>query len=508
MDKLLEVDQVSKTFGTLVANKNISFSISKGEILAVLGENGAGKTTLMNIIFGHYLPDDGQIRLKGLKMRSGDTKAAIKSGIGMVHQHFTLAENLTVLENIIIGHNSIWGWTLNSRSAEKKVIEISKRFGLRINPKSRVSDLSVGEKQRLEILKTLYANCDLVILDEPTACLTPQEVDTLFITIQSMVKSGLSVIIISHKLDEILRVSDKVLVLRNGEVVANLLKDRVSKTSLAELIVGRKIDRPEQKKSFSTNKILNLKSVYTNPTQGSPMGLKNVNLDLMRGEIHGIAGVAGNGQKALCEFIAGHIKPETGSFCFKGEEVKLFDVKSLMSRGIAYIPEDRNRDGLIGDMSIKENAILSELDNPKITSKLGFLVSKGCEAYAKNLCAKYDVRKQSLSQPARLLSGGNVQKLLIGRWLERNPDVIIACQPTRGLDEGAIAAVHSMLIEAKLNQKAVLFVTEDLDELLLISDKISVMYNGSLTTPRTQKQLEKREIGLMMTGAQLEEVLL
>jgi ABC-type uncharacterized transport system ATPase subunit len=505
MSSILEVAKVSKKFGTLAANENISFSVSKGEILAVLGENGAGKTTLMNVIFGHYIPDSGTITLKGVRMRSGDTKAAIKSGIGMVHQHFTLAENLTVLENILIGRNPLWGWTLNTKVAEQKIMDISERFGLKIDPHARVLDLSVGEKQRLEILKTLYSNCDLVILDEPTASLTPQEVDNLFVTIQSMVKSGLSVILISHKLDEILRVSDRILVLRHGKVVADMARVKANKALLAELIVGRKIKRPVQKKAKFTSNVLDLNSINTSPTQGSPMGLKNIDLELRGGEIHGIAGVAGNGQRALCELIAGQIKPQNGTLTYKGVLVNSFNVKKFMAIGIAYIPEDRNIDGVIGDMSIQENSVLSELNNPKIATPRGFLRLHACASYAKTICKKYDVRTQSLSQPARLLSGGNVQKLLIGRWLERNPNVIIACQPTRGLDEGAIASVHSMLLNAKSDGKAILVVTEDLDELLLISDKVSVMYNGSLTTAKQAKELEKREIGLMMTGSTIEE---
>ena len=507
MSTILEVTKVSKKFGTLTANENISFSVSKGEILAVLGENGAGKTTLMNVIFGHYIPDSGTIALKGVRMRSGDTKAAIKSGIGMVHQHFTLAENLTVLENILIGRNPLWGWTLNTKAAEQKIMDISERFGLKIDPHARVLDLSVGEKQRLEILKTLYSNCDLVILDEPTASLTPQEVDNLFVTIQSMVKSGLSVILISHKLDEILKVSDRILVLRHGKVVADMARVKANKALLAELIVGRKIKRPIQKKAKFTSNVLDLNSINTSPTQGSPMGLKNIDLELRGGEIHGIAGVAGNGQRALCELIAGQIKPQSGNLAYKGVLVNSFNVKKFMAMGIAYIPEDRNIDGVIGDMSIQENSVLSELNNPKIATPRGFLLIKECAAYAKTICKKYDVRTQSLSQPARLLSGGNVQKLLIGRWLERNPNVIIACQPTRGLDEGAIAAVHSMLLNAKSDGRAILVVTEDLDELLLISDKVSVMYNGSLTAAKQAKKLEKREIGLMMTGSKIEETI-
>ena len=505
MSNLLKVDHVSKKFGTLTANENISFSVSKGEILAVLGENGAGKTTLMNVIFGHYIPDSGTITLKGTIMRSGDTKAAIKSGIGMVHQHFTLAENLTVLENILIGRNPLWGWTLNVKEAEQKIIKISERFGLKIEPQARVLDLSVGEKQRLEILKTLYSNCDLVILDEPTASLTPQEVDNLFVTIQSMVKSGLSVILISHKLDEILRVSDRILVLRHGKVVADMARTKANKGLLAELIVGRKIDRPTQQKAKTTSSVMNLNNLNTGPSQGSPRGLRDVNLELQGGEIHGIAGVAGNGQRALCELLSGQIKPYTGTVTYKGKLVNSFNVRQFMAMGIAYIPEDRNIDGVIGDMSIEENAILSELNNPELATSLGFLRLNKCELYSKHICKKYDVRTQSLTQPARLLSGGNVQKLLIGRWLERNPKVIIACQPTRGLDEGAIAAVQSMLLNAKSAGKAILVVTEDLDELLLISDKVSVMYNGSLTAPKQAKELTKREIGLMMTGTKIEE---
>lgn len=496
----MEVNKVSKSFGTLIANNEISFSISEGEVLAVLGENGAGKTTLMNMIFGHYVPDTGNITFNGKLMPAGDTKAAIKAGIGMVHQHFTLAENLTVLENIIIGKNPLWGWTLNAVKAEKKIRNISESFGLKLDPFSKVIDLSVGEKQRLEILKTLYGDCKLVILDEPTASLTPQEVDSLFTTINAMVKSGLSVIIISHKLDEILKISDRIVVLRQGEVVSTIAKIDANKDDLAELIVGRKIFRPEKKETIPTQKILALTNISSQPSSGSPMGLKQLNLNLYGGEIHGVAGVSGNGQKALCELIAGHITPKIGSLEFNNISINQFNAKKFMDLGIAYIPEDRNLDGVIGDMSVLENSILSEMDNPTIKSSFGVLRSNKCELYSKKLCSENDVRTQSIHQPARLLSGGNVQKLLIGRWLQRNPKVIIACQPTRGLDEGAISAVHGMLLKAKSEGKAVLFVTEDLDELLLISDTISIIYNGTLSKPYNARQLEKREVGLMMTG--------
>jgi len=500
MHSLLEVESISKSFGDLAANNDISFSVSEGEIVAVLGENGAGKTTLMNIIFGHYLPDSGSIKFRGGKIPVGNTRAAINLGIGMVHQHFTLAENLSVLENIAIGNQSLLGFSIDFKQIEHKITKISGEFGLSVDPRAIISDLSIGEKQRVEIIKTLFGDCELVILDEPTASLTPQEVDQLFLTIRSMVKAGLGVIIISHKLDEILRISDRIIVLRNGKLTGSMDKANFDKSSLAEMIVGKKIERPEKNKGKKAEKLMELIGLNISSNIGSPMGLSDINFELFGGEIHGIAGVSGNGQRAFAEVMAGHMRPDLGDLLINGKRIKKFTPRAFMDEGVAYIPEDRTSDGVVGELSILDNGVLTETKNPKIANRFGFLNKKSSTKFVGEICEENDVRFQSLNQPTRLLSGGNIQKLLIGRWLKRNPEIIIACQPTRGLDEGAIVSVQKLLLEERDKGKAVLFITEDLDELLLVSDVISIMFDGKLMGPYNSEKLEKREIGLMMTG--------
>ena len=500
MHPLLEVVGISKRFGGLAANENISFSVSEGEILAVLGENGAGKTTLMNIIFGHYLPDSGSVKFKGIEIPVGRTKEAINLGIGMVHQHFTLAENLSVLENIAIGSQSLFGWSINFREIVNKIRRISDEFGLSVEPNAIVADLSIGEKQRIEIIKTLFGGCKLVILDEPTASLTPQEVDQLFLIMKSMVKAGLGVIIISHKLDEILRISDRIIVLRNGKITGKMKKSAFDKGSLAEMIVGKKIIRARRKKGKKKEKLIEVRGLNVLPKDENPMGLSDLDFELFGGEIHGIAGVSGNGQRAFTEFLAGHTRPNSGDLFVSNKHIKTFNPGEFMNAGIAFIPEDRTSDGMVGELSILDNGILTETKNPKIANNLGFLNKKNSKDFVSEICQSNDVRYQSLEQPARLLSGGNIQKLLIGRWLKREPQIIIACQPTRGLDEGAIVAVQEALLGERDRGRAVLLVTEDLDELLLVSDVISIMFDGKLMGPYPAEKLKKREIGLMMTG--------
>ena len=500
MHSLLEVESISKSFGDLTANVDISFSVSEGEILAVLGENGAGKTTLMNIIFGHYLPDSGSVKFKGEHIPVGNTREAINLGIGMVHQHFTLAENLSVLENIAIGNQSLFGFSIDFKEIENKIARISSEFGFSVDPQAIISDLSIGEKQRIEIIKTLFGNCELVILDEPTASLAPQEVDKLFLIMKSMVKAGLGVIIISHKLDEILRISDRIIVLRNGKLTGSMDKANFDKSSLAEMIVGKKIVRPKKIKGKKAEKLMEVKGLNVSSNIGSPMGLSDINFELFGGEIHGIAGVSGNGQRAFAEVMAGHIRPDSGDLLITGKRIKKFTPVAFMDVGVAYIPEDRTSDGVVGELSILDNGVLTETKNPKIANRFGFLNKKSSKDFVSEICEENDVRYQSLNQPTRLLSGGNIQKLLIGRWLKRNPEIIIACQPTRGLDEGAIVSVQKLLLEERDKGKAVLFITEDLDELLLVSDVISIMFDGKLMGPYNSEKLEKREIGLMMTG--------
>lgn len=500
MSPLLKVADVSKSFGVLKANSNISFEVTRGEVVAILGENGAGKTTLMNIIFGHYLADSGAVEFKGSALRAGDPRAAIEAGIGMVHQHFTLAENLTVLENTLIGAQSLWKPRLNTAAARRKLIVLAERFGLEIDPARLVSELSVGEKQRLEILKTLYHDCEMLILDEPTASLTPQEASGLFASIRRMVSEGLAVIVISHKLHEILKISDRIIVLRAGETVGDVLTSQADKRQLGEMIVGRPIERPKRgSSSAETASRITLEGVST-MGGGTSVALDRINLTLCGGEIIGIAGVAGNGQKALAEVMSGHQQPSKGRIIIDQQPIGRSSPRTFMQAGIAYIPEDRNRDGMVGDMTVWENAVLSETENAALVGGFSQIDKRACLAQAESICARNDVRTQSLVQPARLLSGGNVQKLLIGRWLARNPGIIIACQPSRGLDEGAISAVHRMLLAARQAGSAILLISEDLEEIMALADRVSVMFDGRISVPSPNYNIDPVEVGLMMTG--------
>jgi len=498
MTTLLKVEKITKKFGDFYANDQISFEVKKSEVLAILGENGAGKTTLMNILFGHYTPDAGNVNFEGNAIEFGNTNNAIKLGIGMVHQHFTLAENLTVLENIIIGRKSIFSLSLPKRKARVKILELSKKFGLPIDPDELVANLSVSEKQRIEILKTLFLDCKLLILDEPTAALTPQETDALFSTIRNMIETGLSVILISHKLNEILAVSDRIIVLRNGSAVSEIDTQSADREKIAEMIVGKKIDYPQKTKIPRKSKVLSLLDVSYNKTDAP--NLRRVNLDLYGGQILGIAGVAGNGQTTLAKILSGHFKPTQGKIVFEEAKSVHTSPKSFMDLGVAYIPEDRNSDGIVGDMEIWENAIMTEMDDSYLRNSLGIINKKTSFDRSENLCETYDVRMQSIRQRSRLLSGGNVQKLLLGRWLMRKPKIIIACQPTRGLDEGAIASIQKLLLEAQQNGSAIILISEDLDELLTMSDDISVMYRGMLSDPTETSSTNKLSIGLQMAG--------
>ena len=500
MTSLLEIRNITKKFGKLTANDNISFSQREGEVLAILGENGAGKTTLMNILFGHYKADDGEIIFKGTKLPMGKPDNAIAVGIGMVHQHFTLADNLTVLENIIVGERSLLSPSLPQTSAREKLRNLSDKFGLPIEPDTLVTNLSVSEKQRLEILKTLYRDCTLLILDEPTAALTPQETDSLFSIIKQMVKKGLSVILISHKLNEILSVSDRIVVLRHGILVGEVDTKKADRKKLAEMIVGGTVDYPKRQTVKKGSEVIRFESISCDPINESSKGLDEISISLFEGEILGIAGVTGNGQIPLAKMMAGHLKPKNGEMYFYGKKLQSFAPKQFMDLGVAYIPEDRNIDGMIGDMSVWENSIMTETDDRKVRSSLGWLNRDHCKNSSLLLCNTYDVRTQSLQQPARLLSGGNIQKLLLGRWLNRSPKLLIACQPTRGLDEGAIASIQKIILDVRKKGNAVLLITEDLDELLMLSDKIAVLFNGSLSQSFDATNLDRSKIGLMMAG--------
>lgn len=495
----LELKNITKRFGSLVANDNINLSLATGEILALLGENGAGKTTLMNILFGHYLADEGSIEIDGKILPPGSTDAAIEAGIGMVHQHFTLADNLTVLENITLGTESLWSWRQNSRAARKKLAAMSSEFGLIVNPDTEIGALSVGERQRVEILKALYRDARVLILDEPTAVLTPQEADDLFATLKSLTAKGLAVIFISHKLHEILAISDRVAVLRRGAIVGEVKTADADRNMLAEMMVGEKVTRPKPRAMAHGEPILKLSNISTT---GASTGssLNNVNLTVNANEIIGVAGVAGNGQSALADLLSGLIQPQAGTIELLGKSLTKLSAFDMVARGVGRIPEDRHKSGIVGEMQIWENLISEDLRSREISSFGTFISKQKAVERATRLIEKYDIRCEGPQAESKLLSGGNIQKLILARALSPNPSFILANQPVRGLDEGAIAYVQTQLLEARDRGVGILLISEDLDELLALSDRIVVMYHGSLSPGFETGSKTIAEIGLMMAG--------
>ncbi|MEM5528269.1 ABC transporter ATP-binding protein [Gammaproteobacteria bacterium AS21] len=500
MNSALHIKGVTKRFGSFVANDDISFELQQSEILALLGENGAGKTTLMNIIFGHYVAEQGCVDVMGKTLAPGDPKAAIEAGIGMVHQHFTLAENLTVIENIMLGSESLWSLTTDKTTASNKVLKMSKDFGLQVSPDAKVSSLSVGQKQRVEILKALYKDAKVLILDEPTAVLTPQESDSLFETLKLLVAKGLSIIFISHKLHEILAVSDRILVLRHGALVDEMQTCDADKNRLSESMVGKSISEPIAEKLAQGTEVFSLNNICVNGTKAGTR-LANINLNARHSEILGITGVSGNGQSALANLLCGIIKPHSGDMQFNTHKVTAFSPASFIDHKVGRIPEDRIREGVVGEMSLWENAI-SEIYR-KI-SRFGFIDFKKAKHFTHDLIKDYDIRCDGIEQEARLLSGGNMQKLILARVLSQQPELIIANQPIRGLDVGAIANVHERLLAARRAGACVILITEDLDELLSISDRVAVMCHGELSPIYNADQITKTQLGSLMSGATID----
>ena len=495
--KKLQFSKICKNFGSVVANDNISLSLGEGEILSVLGENGAGKTTLMNILFGHYISDKGFIEVEGQRLTPGSTRASLDAGIGMVHQHFTLADNLTVLENIILGTEPLIRLWSQKKQAYKKLKELSERFGLLINPDAKVADLTVGEKQRVEIIKALYRDASILILDEPTAVLTPQETKQLFKVLKEMVNAGLSIMFISHKLNEILEISDRIVVLRQGKLVGEVATKNASKESLAEMMVGRKVTRPAYEKLEIGKAVVELNNVFLNATEGST-ALSDINLKIHEKEIVGLAGVAGNGQVGLASILQGLAFPSSGEFMLFGESLVKYDPCYLTESGVARIPEDRTNEGIIGEMELWENFLGEEL---RSKSKSGFIIDKKqAVSNAEKLIQEYDIRCEGPFASTRLLSGGNIQKLILARSLSNNPRFIIANKPARGLDEGAISFVQQQIIDAKTKGAGVLLISEDLDEIFELSDRIAVIFDGKLQGPFDSNTVNINQVGLMMSG--------
>lgn len=501
-ETVLRLSGITKRFGTLVANDAISLSLKRGEVVALLGENGAGKTTLMNILFGHYTADEGEIEVFGKTLPSGDPNAALGAGIGMVHQHFTLADQMTVLENIVLGTQSLWSFNLGKARARTKIRQLATDYGLEVDPDRMITELSVGERQRVEILKALYREARILILDEPTAVLTPMETEALFATLKKLVAAGLSVIFISHKLGEVQSVSDRVVVLRGGKLAGERTTSEATRRELAELMVGGQLPINEIGLSTPRDILFELQSVSTGSLGGA--ALKQISMQLRGGEITGLAGISGNGQAALAALIAGTLEAREGDIVVHGEAATKWSPRAALDRGLGRIPEDRHATGMIGDMSVAENVISEAYRSPRF-SRFGFLDWKAASVFAQDIITAYDVKCPSPEARVRLLSGGNMQKLILGRALDGDPDIILASQPTRGLDVGAVAYVHARLIEARGRGAAVLLISEDLDEIQTLSDRILVIHRGQLSRPSQRGELSVMELGELMAGHGVEE---
>ncbi len=488
-------------FGDLVANDNVNFDLIKGEIHALLGENGAGKSTLMSILYGLYQPEDGEILVKGNQVHLKSPLDAIELGIAMVHQHFLLTLPHTVVENIIVGLKSKRSVFLDIGSAENKIMELSKKYGLRVNPRAIVGNLSVGEQQRVEILKALYRDIDILILDEPTSMLTPQEEKSLFETLQSMVTQGLSIIFITHKLQEVMAVSTRVTVLRNGKSLGTFRTSDTNESSLAQLMIGRTIaQHAEYSRPNKTGKIvLGIKNVSA-LNNSKIVFLKDLSIDLAGGEILGIAGVDGNGQSELAEVISGLRKAISGQVIMDGRDITNQSPHSIRENGLAYIPEDRMDTGLILEYSVAENLVLDRYSSEPYSGRL-FMKYSNVNKFAEKIIMDFDIRGvPGVNSPVRSMSGGNLQKIVLGRELSRSPKILIAHNPTRGLDIGAAEYVHKQLLKQADNGVGVLLISLDLDEILEISDRIAVLYEGNIMGIFDREHANIDEIGLLMGG--------
>ena len=503
-ENVIEMREITKVFGEFVANDKINLELRKGEIHALLGENGAGKSTLMNMLAGLLEPTSGEIVVNGQVVKLDSPSKAASLGIGMVHQHFMLVEAFTVAENIILGSELTKNGVLDIARASREILELSERYGLAVDPSAKVADISVGAQQRVEILKTLYRGADILIFDEPTAVLTPSEIDELMAIMKNLVKEGKSIILITHKLDEIRAVSDRVTVIRRGKSIETVEIAGATNADLAEMMVGRSVSfKTEKQVPQPKEVVLSIKDLVVNENRGVP-AVKNLSLDVRAGEIVGIAGIDGNGQSELIQAITGLRKIESGSVELKGQSIVGLHPRQITELSVGHVPEDRHRDGLVLEMMISENIALQTYYKEPL-SKKGILNYTNILDYAKKLMQEFDVRSASEIVPASALSGGNQQKAIIAREIDRNPDLLIVSQPTRGLDVGAIEYIHKRLIQERDNGKAVLVVSFELDEILNVSDRIAVIHDGKIQGIVTPETTNKQELGVLMAGGELEK---
>ena len=503
-ENVIEMREITKIFGEFVANDKINLELRKGEIHALLGENGAGKSTLMNMLAGLLEPTSGEIVVNGKSEKLDSPSKAASLGIGMVHQHFMLVEAFTVAENIILGSELTNKGVLDLKKANADILELSERYGLAVDPTAKVEDISVGAQQRVEILKTLYRGADILIFDEPTAVLTPAEILELMDIMKALVKEGKSIILITHKLDEIRAVADRVTVIRRGKSIQTVSIEGATNKDLAEMMVGRSVSFVTEKEEAQPKEVvLQISDLVVNENRGVP-AVKELSLDVRAGEIVGIAGIDGNGQSELIQAITGLRKVKSGSIKIKGQEVVGLSPRKITEMNVSHVPEDRHRDGLVLEMMLSENIALQTYYKEPL-SKNGVLNYNQINSYARKLMEEFDVRAANEIVPASALSGGNQQKAIIAREVDRNPDLLIVSQPTRGLDVGAIEYIHKRLIGERDKGKAVLVVSFELDEILNLSDRIAVIHDGKIQGIVKPSETNKQELGILMAGGEIKE---
>lgn len=501
---VLEMIDITKIFPGIVANDKINLKIYPGEVHAIVGENGAGKSTLMSTLYGLHQPEEGNIKIRGTKTIIDSPSKAISEGIGMVFQHFMLVPNLSVIENIVLGIEQTKGMSLDLSEARAKVTEIAEKYNLLVDLDEKVENLTVGIQQRVEILKTLYRGSNILILDEPTAVLIPQEVEGLLRMMRVFVEEGKSIIFITHKLKEVLEVSDRISVLKQGKIVGNVLRNEANEAMLAKLMVGREVLlRIDKEKANPKEIVLNVENLSYRKNN-EKKEIDNISFYVRSGEILGIAGVEGNGQSELVKILTGNIKGATGTINFKGNNLVNNNQKQIRGLKLGHIPEDRHREGLILDYSVKNNLLLG-YQRQKPFSAFGLLDQKNINSFAKNESEKNDIRGAGIETTARSLSGGNQQKIVIARELYLNPDLLVASQPTRGVDVGAIEAIHREIIKLRDEGKAVIVVSSELSEVMSLSDKIAVMFEGEIVGIVDAETATEEMLGLMMAGIKPEE---
>ena len=500
---VLEVRGITKRFPGVLANDNINLALHKGEVLGLLGENGAGKSTLMNMIYGLYKPDEGEILVNGLAVEIAGPRDAIELGIGMVHQHFQLVDVLTVTENVMLGNENVSGPFLRRDRARREIMELSQEYGLDVDPDALISDLPVGVQQRVEIIKALYRRADILIMDEPTAVLTPQETRGLFKIMHTLLDKGVSIIFISHKLKEVLEICDKVVVLRRGKVAGLADPKDSTEQSLASLMVGRDVILEVEKGEATPGvEILNIVNLQVHDERGLP-AVEGVNLGLQRGEILGIAGVQGNGQTELVEALTGMRPVDSGRIFIKGEDVTGASPRNVAEKGVGHVPEDRQRDGLVASFTVMHNLVLCTYYRDEFSNAI-VVDDRAIAENAHQLVQQYDVRPPIINNLASGLSGGNQQKVIVAREFSRGVDLLVASQPTRGLDVGSIEFIHKQIIRMRDEGAGILLVSSELDEVLSLSDRVAVMFEGQIIDILPIEEADKDTVGLRMAGVREE----